>query len=241
MLKLDQINFSFKDRPILKNVSLEIKENSFVAITGKSGSGKTTLLGIISGLLKPLQGKVFYQGKNIYKWGDFKRSKFRNREIGFIFQFFNLFPEMTAYENILYPALLNPFSASKSLAEVNYLIDFLDLKKIKDQYPQSLSGGERQRVAVARALVNNPKFILADEPTGNLDKKSSLNILNLFLELKKEKGISIIVVTHEDKIVKKADQHYHLEDNILEKVVKKPKNKVAKKIEKDKNTKSIKK
>jgi len=233
MLKLDQISLSFGPRAIFKEVSLEIKEKSLLAITGESGSGKTSLLGVVSGLLKPSQGKVTYQGKNIYKWGDLRRSRFRNKEIGFVFQFFNLFPQLTAYENILYPALINSFISSKVISKIDYLVDFLELRQIIKQYPATLSGGERQRIAIARAVINEPKIILADEPTGNLDEKTSKGIIDLFLKLKKEKGMTIIVVTHEKNLVKKSDIHYHLEDQYLEKKTKTTKKRISKKVIKD--------
>lgn len=214
LMEIKNINLSYGKRDILKDVSFNIPEKKIISITGKSGSGKTTLLGIISGLLKPDNGKVLYQGKDITHWGDFHRSRFRNKEIGFVFQFFNLFSEMTAYENILYPAAIN-FKAHNPEKEIDELIEYLQIGHIIKQSPSTLSGGERQRVAIARAIINNPKILLADEPTGNLDEATAADIQDLFTRLRDEKGITTIMVTHDSRIVAKSDVHYHLENNQL--------------------------
>lgn len=227
MIKISNINMSFGKRKILNNVNLEIKKRTITTITGKSGTGKTTLLGIISGLLKPDSGEVLFNGKNILKWGDFKRSRYRNKEIGFVFQFFNLLQDLTAYENIMYPAAVKLFS-KVTKSDVEYLINYLDIKKIIHQYPQSLSGGERQRVAVARAIINKPQIILADEPTGNLDDETANSIIKLFIELKEKHNIAIIIVTHDKRFVKIADKNYHLVENEL--ILKKSQKKLKKRV-----------
>lgn len=214
MLIVEDVSTSFGKRKILENVNFHIEPRSIVAITGKSGTGKTTLLGVMSGFLKPDEGRVIYNGQDIFKWSDFKRSRFRNREIGFVFQFFNLLPDITSYDNIIYPAILNP-SAGNIKKEVDYLVEYLDLGNIINQYPTTLSGGERQRVSIARAIINNPKIILADEPTGNLDEKSAGDIISLFKMLREKRGITTIIVTHDEKIVKNADINYHLEETRL--------------------------
>ena len=193
---------------------MQIRPQSMLTITGKSGSGKTTLLGIISGLLKPDEGRVLYNDTNIFKWLDFRRSRFRNKKIGFVFQFFNLLPDMTAYQNIIYPTLIN-YSFKGVNDEVDYLIDFLNLRGIIHQYPATLSGGERQRVAIARAIINKPEILIADEPTGNLDNETGSDILRLFLEIKHKYGMSLIVVTHDLKFIKHSDMQYHLQDTRL--------------------------
>lgn len=214
MLRIENVSTSFGKRKILEEVNFTVEDNSIIAITGKSGAGKTTLLGIISGLLKPDRGRVIYNGQDIFKWGDYRRSTFRNREIGFVFQFFNLLPDMTSYQNIVYPAILNP--ASRQIREqVDYLVEYLNLKAIIHQYPSTLSGGERQRVAIARAIINNPRLILADEPTGNLDEKSSQDIISLFKTLRDTKFMSIIIATHDERLVKNADTNYHIDDTVL--------------------------
>lgn len=217
-IQLDNINVSFGDRNILHGINLKIEPGKIVAVTGKSGTGKSTLLGIISGLLKPDGGTVHFQEQNIFKWGDMKRSRFRNRKMGFVFQFFSLFPELTAYENILYPAILNPFTSKNITGEIGELVDFLKIGNIVNQYPSTLSGGERQRVAIARAIINKPLLILADEPTGNLDDETTKDIIELFVRLKEERGITTILATHETHLVQSSDIAYKIEDGLIEKI-----------------------
>lgn len=217
LLSVEGVSASFGKRAILDDVSFTVEPSSIVAITGRSGAGKTTLLGIISGLMKPDSGRVVYRGQNILRWGDFKRSRFRNREIGFVFQFFNLLPDMTSYQNIIYPAIISP--ASKSLKEkVEYLVSYLGLEKILHQYPATLSGGERQRVAIARAIINSPRIILADEPTGNLDERSASDIINLFRTLRDENGMAIIIATHDSRTVACADIHLNIDNARLQRI-----------------------
>jgi ABC-type lipoprotein export system ATPase subunit len=211
MVVLDHITTNFGKRIILDDVTLKFKEKTITAITGKSGAGKTTLLGIISGLQKPNKGKVFYKGKNIIHWGDIRRSKYRNREIGFVFQFFNLLPDMTSYQNIVYPARISLFQSKNDIDKMaRELVHLLDIDEIINNYPTTLSGGERQRVAIARAIINRPRLILADEPTGNLDDQSAKGILALFRKLRDEYGMTIIVVTHDSRIMEMSDVQYHL-------------------------------
>jgi lipoprotein-releasing system ATP-binding protein len=217
LLSIEGVSASFGKRRILDDVSFTVEPSSIVAVTGRSGAGKTTLLGIISGLMKPDGGRVVYKGQNILKWGDFKRSRFRNREIGFVFQFFNLLPDMTSYQNIFYPAIISP--RSRNLKEkVDYLVGYLGLEKILHQYPATLSGGERQRVAVARAIINNPRIILADEPTGNLDERSANDILSLFKKLRDENGMAIVIATHDSRTVASADVHFNIDDARLQRI-----------------------
>lgn len=214
LLNVENVSLAFGKRMILDNVSMKIKPGTIIAITGKSGSGKTSLLGIISGLLNPDTGRVMYQGKNIVKWGDFRKSHFRNREIGFVFQFFNLLPDFTSYQNIAYPALLK-FFPGPIAREIRELAEYLNISNILNQYPETLSGGERQRVAIARAIINHPKIILADEPTGNLDDSTAKDIRNLFVRLKEDDKMAVIIVTHDHSLVQAADEHYHLEEGVL--------------------------
>ncbi|HNX58826.1 MAG TPA: ATP-binding cassette domain-containing protein, partial [Spirochaetota bacterium] len=162
-------------------------------------------------LQNPDRGKVYYKGKNILRWGDIRRSKYRNRVIGFVFQFFNLLPDMTSYQNIVYPARISLFRSGNDIdTSARELIRELGIEEISDNYPTTLSGGERQRVAIARAIINKPKMILADEPTGNLDDHSARQIIALFKKLRDEHGMTIIVVTHDPRIVEMADAQYHL-------------------------------
>ena len=211
MLVVENVSMSFGERDILKNVNMTIGEKTITVITGKSGTGKTTLLGIMSGLLKPDSGRVLFRGKNIFRWLDFMRSRYRNKKIGFIFQFFNLLPDMTAYQNIIYPAIINPFSKNIR-GEADFLVNYLGISHIKNNYPTTLSGGELQRVAVARSIINRPEVVLADEPTGNLDDATADQIISLFSEIKEKYGISFVIVTHEKKFLSVADVHYHLTD-----------------------------
>jgi ABC-type lipoprotein export system ATPase subunit len=208
-LSLCDVCKSFNKRKILNNINLEIKSGSINSISGKSGSGKTTLLSIMSGLLKPDSGQVFYKRKNIYKWADFRRSTYRNKNVGFIFQSFNLLPDYTVYQNIIYPAILN-FSAKGIKKKADYLIESLGIKNIKSHLPAAISGGEKQRAAIARAMMNDPDIIFADEPTGNLDTDTGKIIFALFKEIKKKHGISFIIATHDKYIIKNSDYHYSL-------------------------------
>jgi lipoprotein-releasing system ATP-binding protein len=216
MIVLDHITASFGKRIILNDISAEFKSGSITAITGKSGAGKTTLLGIISGLHRPNKGKVLFKGKNILRWGDIRRSYYRNRHIGFIFQFFNLLPDMTSYQNIIYPARINIFKSREDIDSMAHeLIEILGIKEIVNHHPGTLSGGERQRVAIARAIINRPAIILADEPTGNLDDLSARGTIALFHRLRDEYGMCIVVVTHDPRMVEMSDDHYHLENGVF--------------------------
>lgn len=210
ILSIKDVRISFGRRCILEGIDLEVASGAMVSISGKSGSGKTTLLSIISGLLKPESGEVLFKGEDIFSWSDFRRSRYRNRKIGFIFQSFNLLPDISVYHNILYPAILNPLSRDIK-GEVEYLIQCLDIKDVKDQYPSTLSGGEKQRAAIGRALVNRPEIILADEPTGNLDEKTGKSVFAILNEINKKDGIIVIVATHDRYIIKNSDFHYRLD------------------------------
>lgn len=227
LLQVNSVSVQYDERKVLDDVSFEVDESTITAITGKSGSGKTTLLGVISGLLQPNEGTVLFMGDNIFKWSDLKRSRFRNRDIGFVFQFFNLFSDISAYDNIAFPAILNRQTRDlhKRIME---LADYLQITHILDRNPTTLSGGERQRVAIARAIINEPKLILADEPTGNLDTATANDILKLFARLRDDKGISIIIATHDERIVKASNVQYHIEGGkILENSVKQANHKVV--------------
>ncbi len=216
MLQIKNVTLKYGERSILDDISLEFEQQKIIALTGKSGAGKSTLLGIMSGLLRPDSGKVYYNGQDIFKWGDWKRSRFRNRTMGFVFQFFNLFPDMTAYQNILYPTSLNRHTDKDVKRQIDDLVDLLKIEKIINQYPTTLSGGERQRVAIARAVINNPKLILADEPTGNLDDETTKDIIDLFIRLRDERGITTILATHENELVERSDFIYHIEEGRVE-------------------------
>ncbi|MEW6526666.1 MAG: ABC transporter ATP-binding protein [Spirochaetota bacterium] len=227
LLQVNSVSVQYDERKVLDNVSFEVQESTITALTGKSGSGKTTLLGVLSGLLQPNEGTVLFMGDNIFRWSDLKRSRFRNRDIGFVFQFFNLFSDISAYDNIAFPAILNRQTRNLH-ARIMELAEYLQITDILDRNPTTLSGGERQRVAIARAIINEPKLILADEPTGNLDTATANDILKLFARLRDDRGISIIIATHDERIVKASNVQYHIEGGkILESDAKKEKPKTV--------------
>ena len=205
LLSVNSISVKYDERRVLDKVSFEVNESTITALTGKSGSGKTTLLGVLSGLLKPDEGTVHFMGDNIFKWSDLKRSRFRNRDIGFVFQFFNLFSDISAYDNIAFPAILN--KQTRNLHQrIMELARYLQITDILERNPTTLSGGERQRVAIARAIINEPKLILADEPTGALDSKTGDVILNLLKSLHSKEHVTLVMVTHEPYVAKMADR-----------------------------------
>ncbi len=206
MISLKNISHKYDKEFALKNINIKIKKGSFVAITGESGSGKTTLLSILSTLLKPTSGEAFFEGIN-YK--NIKNiDEFRQKNIGFIFQFHYLINYLTVKENI------NLAKESATKEEIKNLLALLKIENLIDSYTNEISGGQRQRVAIARALINNPKIIFADEPTGNLDSKNSLNVFNIFKELSK-KGVTIVVATHDKDLAAFADINIKVKDGQL--------------------------
>ncbi len=182
---------------ILKEINLEIKEGEFVSIMGPSGSGKSTLLYLMGGLDNPTKGEILVNGTNIAKLKDKKLSIMRRRDIGFVFQFFNLVPNLNVIDNIMLPILLDGKRTTAYKKELDDILEIVGLSDRKKHTPRELSGGQQQRVAIARALINNPSIILADEPTGNLDSKTSKDILELFQVINKEKNKTIVQVTHD--------------------------------------------
>ncbi|MFA5675295.1 MAG: ABC transporter ATP-binding protein [Christensenellales bacterium] len=194
----------------LDNVSLTIKKGEFVAVIGASGSGKSTLLHIIGGVDLPTSGNVYLDGEDVYSRGSEKLAVFRRRQVGLIYQFYNLIPTLTVEENISLPVLIDKKKVNKQ--RLNELLDLLNLSERRGHLPNQLSGGQQQRVSIGRALMNNPAIILADEPTGNLDSKSGLDIINL-LKLSNEKyGQTLIIVTHDKNIALKADRIIEISD-----------------------------
>lgn len=194
----------------LKNINLNIEQGEFVAIVGQSGSGKSTLLHLIGGADIPSSGEVIIDGKNIYKLKEKELSILRRRKLGFIFQFFNLIPVLTAQENIEMPVLLDNEKIDKKY--MNELLRILGLKERKNNYPSQLSGGQQQRVSIGRALANKPSIILADEPTGNLDSKNSKEVLELLKYCAKKYNQTLILITHDINIAKSADRVITIED-----------------------------
>lgn len=206
MIKVTNLSHYYKKDLALENINLEIKESQFISIIGESGSGKSTLLSVLSTLLKPTSGDIVYKGTN-YK--DIKNiDNFRKENIGFIFQFHYLINYLSVKENI---NLANEKASKKEILE---LLELLNIGNLIDKYPNEISGGERQRVAIARALINNPKVVFADEPTGNLDSKNSLNVFDLLKTFTK-KGTTIIVATHDKELAQKTDMTYEVKDGKL--------------------------
>ena len=199
----------------LRSVSLDIDRNEYVAIMGPSGSGKSTLMNLIGCLDTPTSGKYVLNNKDVSKLDDNQLADIRNNEIGFVFQTFNLLPRYTALENVTLPLIYAGFSKADRLERAKEVLESVSLSDRITHKPNELSGGQRQRVAVARALVNHPSIILADEPTGNLDSKTSIDIMNLFDDIH-ELGNTIIVVTHEEDIAKRARRVVRLMDGEVE-------------------------
>jgi lipoprotein releasing system ATP-binding protein len=203
---------------VLKGVSLKISKAEFVAIVGPSGAGKSTLLHILGGLDSPTQGKVIFEGENIYQLSDALLSRTRNQKLGFVFQFYHLLSEFTVWENVLMPALVKTESKVRKSEFRNNALELLTQVGLKERvahFPAQLSGGERQRVAIARALINRPRLLLCDEPTGNLDSRTGNEIISLLKKINSETQMTVILVTHNIELVKQADIIYHLKDGIL--------------------------
>lgn len=194
----------------LDDVSFSVEKGEFVAIVGASGSGKSTLLHLIGGVDRPTSGKVFIDGKNIYNYDDDKLAIFRRRQVGLIYQFYNLIPILNVVENITLPLDLD--NRKPDSGYLNQLIKLLGLENRKDHLPNELSGGQQQRTSIGRALITNPTIILADEPTGNLDSKSSDGIIELLKKSNKEYKQTIIMITHNMEIAKSADRIIKIED-----------------------------
>jgi lipoprotein releasing system ATP-binding protein len=203
---------------ILKGVDLDIDEGDVLALVGPSGAGKSTLLHILGGLDKPTQGEVLLDRENIYAFSDIERSRMRNTQVGFVFQFYHLLPEFTALENVALPALiaLNNKKPDSVYARSRELLEKVGLKDRVTHRPHELSGGEQQRVAIARALVNAPRIVFCDEPTGNLDSQSGEAIIDLLLDLNKAERQTLVIVTHDEKIAGSSSRVIHIRDGKLE-------------------------
>jgi lipoprotein-releasing system ATP-binding protein len=215
MITAKNIHKYYDNLHVLKGVDLHIKQGEIVSIVGSSGAGKTTLLTILGTLDKPTTGDIEFNGINITSLSEKKLAQFRNQYIGFVFQFHHLLPEFTALENICIPAFIN--KTSKKEAELNAykLLDLLSLKDRASHKPSELSGGEQQRVAVARALINNPKVIFADEPSGNLDSTNAQKLHELFFTLRQELKQTIVVVTHNETLANMADRKLVMKDGLI--------------------------
>ena len=212
MIKLQNITKSFGSLQVLKGVSLEINKGEIVSIVGPSGAGKTTLLQIIGTLEGADSGEIVINGKKVDGMGKVEQAKFRNQELGFVFQFHQLLPEFTALENVMIPALIAKKSKREAKKKAMELLELLGLKERANHKPNELSGGEKQRVAVARALINNPAVILADEPSGSLDSKNKTELHQLFFDLRDRFGQTFVIVTHDEELAKLTDRTIHLKD-----------------------------
>lgn len=212
MIHLKEITKSFGSLQVLKGIDLDIEKGEVVSIVGPSGAGKTTLLQIMGTLDKPDGGSVVINGVDVNGLGQKKLSEFRNLHIGFVFQFHQLLPEFTALENIMIPAFIAGKSKKEARQRALELLDFMGLAERAKHKPNELSGGEKQRVAVARALVNNPSVVFADEPSGSLDSKNKAELHQLFFDLRDKFGQTFVIVTHDEQLASITDRTIHMND-----------------------------
>jgi lipoprotein-releasing system ATP-binding protein len=219
LIKAENIKKSFGTLQVLKGINLEIPFGRIYSIVGASGAGKTTLLQIIGTLSKPDSGTIYYNNKNISKLSEKNLATFRNREIGFVFQFHHLLPEFTALENVCIPAFIARRSKTETEKEALRLLHYLGLKDRIHHKPAELSGGEKQRVAVARALINKPSVVLADEPSGNLDSANREELHDLLFQLRDDLGQTFVIVTHDDHFAERSDKIIHIKDGIIDGVL----------------------
>ncbi len=208
-----------KKLTVLTDLDFTLDEGTIVSITGLSGSGKSTLLHILGTLDHPDSGKVLFRGKDLGQYSERELSHFRNKNIGFVFQFHHLLPELTTVENVAMPYLINNASYKESIEVAESLLTSLNLHDRRFHYPHQLSGGEQQRAAVARALVNKPDLVLADEPTGNLDSKHSQELIELLWSINERFDTTLLIVTHNIELAQKADQAYNLINGKLQKLI----------------------
>lgn len=212
MIRAENIQKSYGNLKVLKGIDLEIQKGEIISVVGASGAGKSTLLHILGTLDRPDSGNIFYENTNISGFSERALSDFRNRNIGFVFQFHHLLPEFTAIENVCIPAFIQKMPRSKAIGKATELLTYLSLHDRMEHKPSELSGGEQQRVAVARALINNPAVILADEPSGNLDSKSAVELHKLFFELREKFNQTFIIVTHNTELADMANRKLTIVD-----------------------------
>lgn len=216
MIEVRDIRKSFGALEVLKGISLEVGQGEIVSIVGPSGAGKTTLLQIMGTLDKPDAGDVLFGGLSVEKLGAREMAEFRNRRIGFVFQFHQLLPEFTAIENVMIPAFIGHVPAREAKERAQELLDFMGLGGRMSHKPNELSGGEKQRVAVARALVNHPSVVFADEPSGSLDSRNKAELHQLFFDLRDKLGQTFVIVTHDDELARQTDRTVHMKDGLIE-------------------------
>ncbi len=217
MIRVEKLNKSFGSLQVLRDIDLSIDRGEVVSIVGASGAGKTTLLQLLGTLLRPDSGHIFYDDVDVSTLDEKALSRFRNRNVGFVFQFHNLLPEFTALENVCMPALIAGRTMEETSAEAMKLLDFLNVTARANHKPAQLSGGEQQRFAVARALINHPAVVLADEPSGNLDTRHAAELHDLFFQLREQYQQTFVIVTHNTTLAQKSDRQITLRDGQVEK------------------------
>lgn len=215
MIRIENLTKSFGDLQVLKGVSLEVKRGEVISIVGQSGAGKTTLLQLIGTLDKPDSGNIYFEGEELSRMSSKRLATFRNRHIGFVFQFHQLLPEFTALENIVIPALIAGRDRKDAEKEALELLRLMKLEDRASHKPAEMSGGENQRIAVARALINHPDVILADEPSGSLDSKNKEELHKLFFDLRDKFGQTFIIVTHDETLASFTDRTIRMVDGII--------------------------
>lgn len=215
MIQITNIHKSYDSLEVLKGVNLHIAPREIVSIMGPSGAGKTTLLQIVGTLDHPNSGSVLLNGTDVLQLNERKLSAFRNQHIGFVFQFHQLLPEFTAEENVMMPALIGGSAMADARKEARRLLEYLGLSERRNHKPSELSGGEKQRVAVARALINKPEIILADEPSGSLDSQNRTELHRLFFDLRDTFGQTILIVTHDEELASISDRIVRMKDGVI--------------------------
>lgn len=220
MIEARDITKSFEHLQVLKGINLTVNRGEVVAIVGPSGAGKTTLLQILGTLDRPDGGTLLFDDENPLTLSASKLARFRNRTIGFVFQFHRLLPEFSLLENVALPALIGGESRAEAFARASKLVDYMELSSRADHRPAELSGGERQRTAVARALVCNPKVVLADEPSGSLDSRNRAELHRLFFDLRRDMGATFVIVTHDENLAADTDRRIEMRDGLITDIVK---------------------